>query len=255
MAHRHKAQPAAEPPDRPDAEEHPMPEYPDDRDRDHRRDRDVPPNPLADLLRILPPETRSVLRSVAEEATYAALRAGGGPNPLAAAAAAATRLLSDTARQRPEAAPSDGAKFAAEAAEDGPTRLRSGVGPAQTTVPAPAAAGSFVRLPQPGTEWWQFVRHEAVVAVKSPENDRCVVMLADGRGLEVGGSADAAAQQIPGLVRLTQPGTQRCLYVRPAAVVAITAPSQGCVLHLSNGRELEAGEAAAVATGLIAGAG
>jgi hypothetical protein len=38
-------------------------------------------------------------------------------------------------------------------------------------------------------------------------------------------------------------------------VTAITAPAQGCVLHLSNGRMLEAGEAAAAAAGLIAGAG
>jgi hypothetical protein len=55
-------------------------------------------------------------------------------------------------------------------------------------------------------------------------------------------------------VRLTQPGTQRSVYVRPSAVVAITAPSQGCMLHLSNGCELEAGEAAAVAADLIGGA-
>jgi predicted deacylase len=76
-------------------------------------------------------------------------------------------------------------------------------------------------------------------------------MLADGRELEVGGSSDAAARQIPGLVRLTQPGTQRCTYIRASAVVAVTAPSQGCVLHLSNGREVEAGEAAAVAAELL----
>jgi hypothetical protein len=94
-----------------------------------------------------------------------------------------------------------------------------------------------------------------VVAVTSPAHDRCVVMLAEGRELEVGGSADAVARQIPELVRLTQPGTQRYLYVRPSAVAAVTAPAQGCMLHLSNGRMLEAGEAAAVAAGLIAGAG
>ncbi len=93
-----------------------------------------------------------------------------------------------------------------------------------------------------------------LIYVKSPAPDRCVVMLAEGRELEVGGSADTVACQIPGLVRLTQPGTQRCLYVRPSAVTAVTAPSQGCVLHLSSGRELEAGEAAAVAADLIAGA-
>jgi hypothetical protein len=229
-----------------------MPENPDDPDRNYRRRRDVPLNPLTDVLRILPPEARSVLRNVAEEATYAALRAGGGPNPLAAAAAAATRLLSDAARLHPETGPNHGTRPAADASEGGLPRLGSGVGPAQTT--APAGAKSFARLPQPGTDWWQFVRHEAVVAVKSPAHDRCVVMLAEGRELEVGGSADAVARQIPGLVRLTQPGTQRCLYVRPSAVTAVTAPSQGCVLHLSSGRELEAGEAAAVAADLIAGA-
>ena len=229
-----------------------MPENLDDPDRAYRQHRDAPLNPLADVLRILPPEARSVLRNVAEEATYAALRAGGGPNPLAAAAAAATRLLSDAARLRPETGPDHGAKPAAHAPRGGLPRLGSGGGPAQTT--APAGAGSFARLPQPGTDWWQFVRHQAVVAVKSPAPDRCVVMLAEGRELEVGGSADTVARQIPGLVRLTQPGTQRCLYVRPSAVTAVTAPSQGCVLHLSSGRELEAGEAAAVAADLIAGA-
>ena len=233
--------------------EHPMPEDPDGPDRDRRRDRDVPVDPLAEFLGILPPEARRVLRDVAEEATLAALRVGGGPNPFAAAAAVATRLLSDAARRHPEAAgPSRGAAPAADTPGDRPALLR-GVGPAQTA--APTASGSFARLPQPGTDWWQFVRREAVVAVRSPAHDRGVVMLADGRELEVGGSADDAARQIPGLVRLTQPGTQRCLYVRPSAVVAVTAPSQGCVLHLADGRELEAGEAAAAAAGLIAGAG
>ncbi len=95
------------------------------------------------------------------------------------------------------------------------------------------------------------MRCEAVIAIKSPSQDQCVVMLANGRELEVGGSSDAVARQIPGLVRLTQPGTQRSAYIRPTAVVAVTAPSQGCVLHLSNGREVEASEAAAVAAGLL----
>jgi hypothetical protein len=94
-----------------------------------------------------------------------------------------------------------------------------------------------------------------VVAVTSPAHDRCVVMLTEGRELDAGNSADAVAWQIPELVRLTQPGTQRCLYVRPSVVTAVTAPAQGCVLHLSDGRTLEAGEAAAAAAGLIAGAG
>jgi hypothetical protein len=155
----------------------------------------------------------------------------------------------------PEADPVREARPAADAPGDGPPRLLGGAGPARTTAPALAAAGPFARLPQPGTDWWQFVRREAVVAVKSPAHGRCVVVLAGGRELEVGDSADAVARQIPGLVRLTQPGTQRCLYVRPSAVAAVTAPSQGCVLILSNGRELEVGEAAAAAAGLIAGAG
>jgi hypothetical protein len=79
-------------------------------------------------------------------------------------------------------------------------------------------------------------------------------MLTEGRELEVGGSADAVGRHIPALVRLTQPGTQRCLYVRPFAVAAVTAPAQGCALHLSRGRMLEADEAEA-AVGLIADAG
>ena len=232
-----------------------MPEHPDDPGRGHRRHRDAPANPFAEILGVLPPEARRVLRNVAEEAASAALRAGGGPNPLAAAAVTATRLFSDATRQPLRPDPAREARPIAEAPRDGPTRLRADVGSAQPTMPALAAAGPFARLPQPGTEWWQFVRREVVVAVTSPALDRCVVMLAEGRELEVGGSADAVAQQIPGLVRLTQPGTQRCLYVRPSAVAAVTAPSQGCVLILSNGRELEAGEAAAAAADLLAGAG
>jgi hypothetical protein len=38
-----------------------MPENPDDRDRDYRRDRGVAANPLAEILGLLPPETRSCL--------------------------------------------------------------------------------------------------------------------------------------------------------------------------------------------------
>jgi hypothetical protein len=221
-----------------------MPENPDDLDRDHRRDRGVSINPLAEILGLLPPDARKILRNVADEAAHAVLRSGGGPSPLAAAATTAVRLLSDAARQRPEAAD----------IPDGPTRLRSGIRPAEIAV-AGTGGGSFIRLSQPGTDWWQFVRREAVVAVTSPAHDRCVVMLTEGRELDAGSSADAVAWQIPELVRLTQPGTQRCLYVRPSAVAAVTAPAQGCVLHLSNGRTLEAGEAAAAAAGLIAGAG
>jgi hypothetical protein len=222
-----------------------MPVNLDDNDQGSYRNRKAQVNPLAELLAILPPEARRVLRNVAEETAHAALRAGGGPNPLAAAATTATRLLSEVARQRMEA----------DTPASGPTRSQGGPGSVQTTSPERAAARSFARLPQPGTDWWQFVRCEAVVAIKSPSVDRCVVMLADGRELEVGGSSDAAAQEISGLVRLTQPGTQRCMYIRPSAVVAVTAPSQGCVLHLCNGRELEAGEAAAVAADLIARVG
>jgi hypothetical protein len=99
------------------------------------------------------------------------------------------------------------------------------------------------------------VRREAAIAIKSPSVGLCIVVLFDGRELEVGGSSDEVARQIPGLVRLTQPGTQRSMYVRPSAVVAVTAPLNGCVLHLSNGSDLEAGEAAVVAAELIAGAG
>lgn len=80
-------------------------------------------------------------------------------------------------------------------------------------------------------------------------------MLADGRELAVGGSADTVAQQSSGLGRLTHPGTWRCRYVRPPAVAAVTTLAQGCVLHLSEGPALEPGEAAAVAAALIAGPG
>jgi hypothetical protein len=222
-----------------------MPGNPDDHDRDHRRDRGASVNPLAEILGFLPPDARKILRNVADEAAHAVRRSSGGSSPLVAAATTAAHLLSDAARQRPEAA-----DFT-----NGPPRLRRSVRPAEAAVPAGTGGGSFIRLPQPGTDWWQFVRREAVVAVTSPAHDRCVVMLTEGRELEVGGSADAVARQIPGLVRLTQPGTQRCLYVRPSAVAAVTAPAQGCVLYLSNGRILEAGEAAVAAAGLIAGAG
>ncbi len=218
-----------------------MPANPDDPDQYSSRNRNVQLNPLAELLAILPSEARRVLRNVAEETAQAALRAGAGPNPLAVAANTATRFLSEVARQRMEA----------DTPANAPTRSRGGPGPVQSTSPEAAPTGPFARLPQPGTDWWQFVRHEAVIAIKSPLHDQCVVMLADGRELEVGGSSDAVARQIPGLVRLTQPGTQRCTYIRPSAVVAVTAPSQGCVLHMSNGREVEAGEAAAVAADLL----
>lgn len=222
-----------------------MPESPDDRDQAHRRDRGASGNLLAEILGLLPPEARKILRNVADEAAHAALRSGAGSSPFTAAATTAARLLSDAAQQRPEAA----------GIPDSPTRPRAGARLAEAAVPAGAVEVSFIQLPQPGTDWWQFVRREAVVAVTSPTHDRCVVTLAEGRELEVGCSADAVARQIPALVCLTQPGTQRCLYVRPSAVTAVTAPAQGCVLHLSNGRMLEAGEAAAVAAGLIAGAG
>jgi hypothetical protein len=202
-------------------------------------------NPIAELLGGLPPEVRRLLRNVAEETAQAALRSAGGPNPLAAAASTATRLLSQAARRPLET----------NTASSGTMQPEPGAGSVQTTSPLVAAAEPFARLPQPGTDWSQFVRRKAAIAIKSPTVDLCVVMLSDGRELEVGGSSDAAARQIPGLVRLTQPGTQRSMYVRPSAVVAVTAPSNGCVLHLSNGRDLEAGEAAVVAAHLIAGAG
>jgi hypothetical protein len=79
-----------------------MPDHPDDPRQDDRRNRNTAVNPLAEFLAILPPEARRVLRNVAEEAARATLRAGGGPNPLATAAATATRLLSEAARQQPE---------------------------------------------------------------------------------------------------------------------------------------------------------
>ncbi|MGK7870877.1 hypothetical protein ACFHPP_26760 [Falsiroseomonas sp. E2-1-a20] len=227
------------------AEEHPLPANFDDPAQDPQQSRRTEVNPIAELLGVLSPEARRLLRNVAEETAQAALRAAGGPNPLAAAASTAARLLSQAARRPMET----------NTATDRTTRSQTVDRSVPTTSPLVPAVEPFVRLPQPGTDWSQFVRREAVIAIKSPSVDLCVVVLSDGRDLEVGGSSDAVARQIPGLVRLTQPGTQRSMYVRSSAVLAVTAPSSGCVLHLSNGLDLAAGEAAVVAANLIAGTG
>jgi hypothetical protein len=227
------------------AEEHPLPANFDDSAQDPQRSRKSEVNPIAELLGVLPPEARRLLRNVAEETAQAALRAAGGPNPLAAAAITAARLFSQAAREPNEAS----------TAVNKTTRSQTVVGPVLTTSPMAAAVEPFARLPQPGTDWSLFLRRDAAIAIKSPSVDLCIVVLFDGRELEVGGSSDAVARQIPGLVRLTQPGTQRSMYVRSSAVLAVTAPSSGCVLHLSNGLDLAAGEAAVVAANLIAGAG
>jgi hypothetical protein len=111
-----------------------MPENLDDHNRDDRRDRGASGNPLVEILSLLPPEARKVLRNVADEAAHAALRSGAGSNPFAAAATTAARLLSDAARPRPEATD----------IPDGPTRLRGGARPAEAAVPAGTGEGSFI---------------------------------------------------------------------------------------------------------------
>ena len=74
--------------------------------------------------------------------------------------------------------------------------------------------------------------------------------------MEAGECSDEAAHSLPGLARLSRAGTQRGVYVRPEAVLAVVAPAEGgCVLRLRGGRELAATEAAAVAVGLLAGDG
>ena len=191
-----------------------------------------PAGPLNELLGLLPPEARRALRGVAEDTAHAARRAGGGANPLAHLAAAAGRALAEP--PAPPRAP------APPAASPSPQ-------------PSPIATAGFARLPQPGTDWHLFIRRDAVVAVASPSAERSLVLLADGREVEVGASSDAVAREVPGLVRLTQAGTQRCLHVRAASVLAVTAPAQGSVLHLAGGRDLQAGESAAVVAGLLAG--
>jgi hypothetical protein len=191
-----------------------------------------PAGALNELLGLLPPEARRALRGVAEDTAHAARRAGGGANPLASLAAAAGRALAEPPTPPRTATPS--------------------AAPSAACAPSPATAG-FARLPQPGTDWHLFVRRDAVVAVASPSAERAVVLLADGREVEVGASSDAVAREVPGLVRLTQAGTQRCLYVRAGSVLAVTAPAQGSVLHLAGGRDLPAGESAAVVAGLLAG--
>lgn len=135
-----QAQPAAAPAGRSDAQEPPLPETPDDPNRG------VPGPPLAEILGILPPEARKVLRNLA-----AAPVPSQRPRPPSRAASPTRR---GTARKPPT-----------PAARRGRPR-RGGVGSAQTTVAAPAGVGSFAQLPQAGTDWWQFVRRKAVVAVR-----------------------------------------------------------------------------------------
>ncbi len=112
----------------------------------------------------------------------------------------------------------------------------------------------FVGLRQPGESWSFHVRAAAVEAVAPAGEVDCVLHLSDGSTVEAGQCSDTAARLLPGLARLSKVGTQRGMYVRPEAVLAVAAPAAGgCVLRLRGGRELTVAEAAAVAVGLLAG--
>ncbi len=184
----------------------------------------------------------------------AAARHGGGISGLAAAA---SRLLSDgpPARQ-----PDAGTPGGAAAVAGGPH------GEMARDVPSPAAATSdpepkparFVQLRQPGAAWSLYVRAEEVDAVTPAAaggDAGCVLHLSDGGTVEAGEDSDAAAERLSprGFVRLSQAGTQRGLYVRPGAVLAVTAPKEGegCVLRFRGGRVLPCAEATAVASHLL----
>ncbi len=197
------------------------------------------------------------LLDTAERALAGAGRANGGRDPLAGIATAASRFLSDlqppvSGREAPGGAPPAGgpAGPSAGAPQGGDERA------ANESAPATAPPLPFVGLRQPGEGWSFHVRAEAVEAVAPTGEAGCVLHLSDGSTVEAGQCSDDAARLLPGLARLSQAGTQQCLYVRPEAVLAVAAPAGGgCVLRLRGGRELAATEAAAVAVGLLAGNG
>lgn len=143
----------------------------------------------------------------------------------------------------------------AKAPPGGEPEQRSGDGrDAPRATRAEPSPAPFVELRQPGEGWSFHVRAEAVEAVAPAGGENCLLHLSDGSTVEAGQCSDAAARLLPGLARLSRAGTQHGLYVRPHAVLAVAAPSEGgCVLRLRGGRELAATEAAAVAAGLLAG--
>jgi hypothetical protein len=206
-----------------------------------------------------PGGTARRLRDAAERALGgAAGGAGGGRDALAGLAAAASRFLSDL---QPAAAAGRGGE-AAEAPAPG-------VGPAAPSAEVERQGGEvraapgressatlpFVELRRPGGEGGSVhLRAAAVEAVAPAGEAGCALHLADGSTMEAGECSDDAARSLPGLARLSRVGTQRGVYVRPEAVLAVVAPAEGgCVLRLRGGRELAATEAAAVALGLLAG--
>lgn len=179
-----------------------------------------------------------------------AARHGGAISGLAAAA---SQLLSDALPSRqPDASP------------PGATAVATPHGGTARDVPRPVAAeptpepARFVRLRQPDAAWSLYVRAEEVDAVTPGAAGGaagCVLHLSDGGTVDAGDDPDEAAVRLSpyGLVRLSQSGTQRGLYVRPGAVVAVAAPreGEGCVLRLRGGRTLPCADAAAVAANLL----
>ena len=186
------------------------------------------------------------LLDTAERALAGAIRNSGGRDPLPGLAAAASRLMSGLQSPGPGAAPP---------ADSGLADARQASRPAAPS-DAPAAPPStpFVALRQQGATWSFHVRADMVDAVVPTGEAGCVLHLSDGSTLEAGECSDDAARRLPRLPRLSQPAAQQGLYVRPEAVLAVSAPAGGgCVLRLRGGRELAATEAAAVAVGLLAG--
>lgn len=185
----------------------------------------------------------------ADRALKGAGGASAGRDPLAGLAAAASRFVSEMQ------APAPG-RPAGEGGEPplGERRGEAG-GVAPVGVPAQPQPSPFVGLRQRDGDWLLHVRAEAVDAVAPAGDAGCALHLSDGTVVEAGESSDEAARSLPRLVRLSQAGTQRGVYVRAAAVLAVSAPPEGgCVLRFRGGRELPAAEAAAVAVGLLAAA-
>lgn len=195
----------------------------------------------------------------AERALAGAGRRGGGRDPLAGLAAAASKFLSDVQSPVPGRRGDVPGGQPPGGDPGGPSiDARGGGGEPDSREGAAAASAppSFVGLRQRNGDWPLHVRAAAVEAVTPVGEAGCVLHLSDGSTVEAGGCSDEAARPLPGLVRLSQAGTQSGLYVRPPAVLAVAAPPEGgCVLRLRGGRELAAAEAAAVAVGLLAGTG
>jgi hypothetical protein len=207
-----------------------------------------------------PGGTARRLRDAAERAFGGAPGgASGGRDALAGLAAAASRFLSDLQPAAPGRGGEAGAGLGAGPSEQSPdAEQQSGEERAASgRAPAVPPSTAFVALRRPGSEGGSFhLRAAAVEAVAPAGEAGCALHLSDGSTMEAGECSDDAARSLPGLARLSRAGTQRGVYVRPEAVLAVVAPAEGgCVLRLRGGRELAATEAAAVAVGLLAGDG